>query len=83
MQASESYKANLLKSKTADLDSSGGTAPVETHTDGVTSLMVAAVGGHMVRADASFDTLLNVNSIRTMHCTVWCRATIGHDLTPK
>lgn len=45
VQASESYKANLLKSKTAELDSSVG---VETHTDGVTSLMVAAVGGHMV-----------------------------------
>lgn len=45
LQASETYKANLLKSKAGDGDSPAG---VETHTDGVTSLMVAAVGGHMV-----------------------------------
>ena len=44
-QASEAYKNNLLKSKEGDGDSPNG---VETHTDGVTSLMVAAVGGHMV-----------------------------------
>eukprot|EP00903_Cladosiphon_okamuranus_P016883 g15565.t1 len=44
VEASEAYKNNLLKSKEGDDDSSAG---VETHTDGVTSLMVAAVGGHM------------------------------------
>ncbi|CAM9577804.1 unnamed protein product [Pylaiella littoralis] len=44
VKASETYKANLLKSKAGDSDSATG---VETHTDGVTSLMVAAVGGHM------------------------------------
>ncbi|CAM9510965.1 unnamed protein product, partial [Hapterophycus canaliculatus] len=44
VKASETYKANVLKSKVGDGDSPAG---VETHTDGVTSLMVAAVGGHM------------------------------------
>lgn len=48
LQASDSFKASLLKAKAASdggAESSGG---VETHTDGVTALMVAAVGGHMV-----------------------------------
>lgn len=53
MQASEAYKASLLKAKgslEAGAESSGS---VEAHTDGVTALMVAAVGGHMVScADA-------------------------------
>lgn len=44
MQASEAYKANL-KNKVGEAEPS---LAVETHTDGVTSLMVAAVGGHMV-----------------------------------
>lgn len=35
----------MLKSKAGDSDSPNG---AETHTDGVTSLMVAAVGGHTV-----------------------------------
>lgn len=73
MQASESYKANLLKSKTADSDSSAG---VETHTDGVTSLMVAAVGGHMVGAAASISTV-SMHTVLTDACCVVCCVTKG------
>lgn len=71
LQASESYKANLLKSKPGDQDSSGGTTPVERHTDGVTSLMVAAVGGHMVRAAAS---VYHVCTVPIVRASVLCRA---------
>lgn len=47
-QASEAYKAALSKAKVAPDGSTESILSVETHTDGVTSLMVAAVGGHMV-----------------------------------
>lgn len=44
-QAAELYKT---KAKGGDAEDSRG---VEVHIDGVTSLMVAAAGGHMVRCE--------------------------------
>lgn len=58
-QASEAYKNNLLKSKESEGDYSTG---VETHTDGVTSLMVAAVGGHMVNPKVYSIVCLDFNN---------------------
>lgn len=48
LQASDSYKANLLKAQAAAEAGADSSGAVETHIDGVTALMVAAVGGHMV-----------------------------------
>lgn len=75
IQASDSYKANLLKAKPASEGGAESSALVETHTDGVTALMVAAVGGHMV--SQLFAVPSGVLSFVIVIVIVILKATVG------